>query len=133
MSGDVDLTSAASDADLNASTVSGNIRAKGLKARGLTLGTVSGDVTLTDAACERLSVKSVSGSVEYSGTLAKSGRYDVNSHSGTVRLALAGRPDWLCASASVCTDRREISPPGWPRCHRADALHVLLTAELHRW
>lgn len=90
VSGDVDLTSAASDADLNASTVSGDIRAKGLKARGLTLGTVSGDVTLTDVACERLNVKSVSGNVEYAGALAKSGRYDVNSHSGTVRLALAG-------------------------------------------
>ena len=89
VSGDVDLTDATADADLNASSVSGAIRARGLKARTLELGTVSGDVTLSNIACTRLGVRSVSGSVEYSGTLAKSGRYDINSHSGTIRLALA--------------------------------------------
>ena len=49
---------------------------------------LSGDVTLLNIACSRLGVRSVSGSVEYSGTLAKSGRYDINSHSGDVRLTL---------------------------------------------
>src|SRR5262245_23793890 len=89
VSGDVDLTDATADADLNATSVSGVIRAKGLKARALDLGTVSGDVVLSNVACSRLGVRSVSGSVEYSGTLAKSGRYDINSHSGNVRLALS--------------------------------------------
>jgi DUF4097 and DUF4098 domain-containing protein YvlB len=88
VSGDVDLTDATADADLNATTVSGVIRARGLKARTLDLGTVSGDVMLSNIACMRLGVRSVSGSVEYSGTLAKSGRYDINSHSGTVRLSI---------------------------------------------
>jgi DUF4097 and DUF4098 domain-containing protein YvlB len=90
VSGDLDLTGAASDTDLSAGSVSGTIRAKGLKARGLELGTVSGDVSLIDVTCERLGAKSVSGNVEYSGTLARNGRYDVNSHSGTVRLTLSG-------------------------------------------
>src|SRR2546422_320874 len=52
--------------------------------------TVSGDVVLTNVTCDRLGVKSVSGNIEYSGTLARNGRYDVNTHSGTVRLTLSG-------------------------------------------
>jgi DUF4097 and DUF4098 domain-containing protein YvlB len=90
VSGDIDLTNAGTDADLSAGSVSGSVRAKGLKARSLDLGTVSGDVVLVDVSCERLGVKSVSGTVEFSGTLARNGRYDVNSHSGTVRLTLGG-------------------------------------------
>jgi DUF4097 and DUF4098 domain-containing protein YvlB len=89
VSGDVSLTGAAAEGDLSAGSVSGNITAKGLKARGLDLGSVSGDVTLTDVTCERLTIKSVSGSVEYAGAIARSGRYEINTHSGTVRLVLS--------------------------------------------
>ena len=60
-----------------------------MKARGLDLGSVSGDVLLTDVTCERLTIKSVSGSVEYAGAITRNGRYEINSHSGTVRLQLA--------------------------------------------
>ena len=35
-------------------------------------------------------MKSVSGNVEFAGSLGKGGRYDINSHSGNIRLALAG-------------------------------------------
>ena len=90
VSGDLELNSAPADADLAATTVSGNIRAKALKIRTLDLGSVSGDVALTDIACDRLGVKSVSGSVEFAGTLGKGGRYEINSHSGSVRMALSG-------------------------------------------
>jgi len=89
VSGNVDLTDATSDADLTASTVSGTLRAKGLKARALELGSVSGDVLLSDVSCERLSVHSVSGSLEYAGALARRGRYEINTHSGSVRLTLS--------------------------------------------
>jgi|KBSMisStandDraft_5_1062788.scaffolds.fasta_scaffold02634_3 DUF4097 and DUF4098 domain-containing protein YvlB len=89
VSGDVSLTGVTADGDLSASSVSGNVRAKGLKARGLDLGSVSGDVSVTDVTCERLGVKSVSGNIEYAGAIVKSGRYEINTHSGTVRLLLA--------------------------------------------
>ena len=65
------------------------MHAKGLKARGLDLGSVSGDINVSDVTCERLGVKTVSGSVEYSGGIAKDGRYEINAHSGNVRLMLA--------------------------------------------
>jgi putative adhesin len=89
VSGDVDLSDAAADSDLNASSISGSVRAKGLKARALDLGTVSGDVVLLNVTCDRFNIRSVSGGVEYSGALSRNGRYDINSHSGTVRLTLS--------------------------------------------
>lgn len=91
MSGDVDLTGASTNGDLSAGSVSGDVRAKGLRARELGLNTVSGDLVLTDVTCERLAVRSASGSVEFSGALAKNGRYEINSHSGTLRLALSNQ------------------------------------------
>jgi DUF4097 and DUF4098 domain-containing protein YvlB len=89
VSGDVSLTGVTADGDLSASSVSGIVRAKGVKARGLDLGSVSGDISVDDVTCERLGVKSVSGNVEYTGTIVKGGRYEINAHSGTVRLQLA--------------------------------------------
>jgi DUF4097 and DUF4098 domain-containing protein YvlB len=89
VSGEVSLTGITTDGDLTASTVSGNVRARGLKARSVDLGSVSGDISVTEATCERLGVKTVSGSVEYAGGIAKGGRYEINGHSGTVRLLLA--------------------------------------------
>ena len=89
MSGDVSLTGVTADGDLSAGSVSGNVRAKGLKARGLDLGSVSGDINVSDVTCERLGVKTVSGNVEYAGGIARGGRYEINAHSGTIRLLLA--------------------------------------------
>jgi DUF4097 and DUF4098 domain-containing protein YvlB len=89
VSGDVMLTGITTDGDLTASSVSGNVRAKGLKARGIDLGIISGDINVSDVTCDRLGVKSISGSVEYAGGIAKGGRYEINAHSGNVRLMLA--------------------------------------------
>ncbi len=90
VSGELDIADVSNDADVTMSSVSGNLHARGVKARALDLGTISGDLVLTNVSCERLGAKSVSGSVEYGGSLAKNGRYDINSHSGTVRMMLAG-------------------------------------------
>ena len=90
ISGDVQLTDAGADADLTASSVSGAVHATGLRARSVDVGTVSGDVVLNNVTCDRLGVKSVSGDIQYSGALARNGRYDVNTHSGDARLTLSG-------------------------------------------
>jgi len=90
VSGDVDVSGTSSDGDLAASSVSGNVHIKGVKARSIRLGAISGDVGVSDAACDRVDMKSLSGSVEYAGTLAKGGRYELTSHSGTVRMILSG-------------------------------------------
>lgn len=109
VSGDVSLAGAAADGDLSAGSVSGNVTARSIKARGLDLASVSGDITVSDATCERLGAKSVSGNLEYSGTIEKGGRYDLNSHSGNVRLTLANPSGFeLNANSFSGTIRSEI-------------------------
>jgi len=88
VSGDVSLSGISTDGNLSAGSVSGSITAKGLKARRVELSSVSGDITLSDVNAASVQSKSVSGSFEYSGTIAKSGDYDVNVHSGTIRFVL---------------------------------------------
>jgi DUF4097 and DUF4098 domain-containing protein YvlB len=90
VSGDVSLSGVTTDGDLSATSVSGSVSAKGLKVRGLDLGSVSGNVTISDAACDRVEGKTVSGNIEYAGSLVNAGRYNINSHSGTIRLLLTG-------------------------------------------
>jgi DUF4097 and DUF4098 domain-containing protein YvlB len=88
VSGDVELTGVSMDSDMTAQSISGSVHASGLKARALDISTVSGEVSLRDANCERLNARSVSGGIDYNGSLTKNGRYDVSSHSGSVRFTL---------------------------------------------
>jgi hypothetical protein len=88
VSGDVEISSATGDTELNAESISGRVIARGVKARTLDLGTISGDLVLNDVTCERANVRSISGSLDYAGQISKSGRYELKSHSGNVRLLL---------------------------------------------
>jgi DUF4097 and DUF4098 domain-containing protein YvlB len=88
VSGDVTLSGIQIDGDLSASSVSGSVKARGVKAHALDLGSVSGDLTVSDVTCDRLNAKSVSGGFEYSGSITRGGVYDVNLHSGTARFVL---------------------------------------------
>lgn len=90
VSGDIDVSGAQVDGTLEASSVSGNVIARSVKARRIELGTVSGDVELIDPTCDTVTAKALSGEVSFTGTLAKGGRYAFQSHSGDVRLVLAG-------------------------------------------
>ena len=91
VSGDVQITNGGGDAAA-VSTVSGNVVANGLAARGLDLDTVNGDFRLTGWTGDRVTARSLNGDIELNGTLAKSGRYDFESHSGDVRLILPEQP-----------------------------------------
>jgi len=89
VSGDVSLSGVSTDGNVTAGTVSGTVTARGLKAKRLDLSSVSGDMTLTDVVVTSVHAKSISGGFEYSGAIQKSGDYDVNVHSGTIRFTLA--------------------------------------------
>ena len=89
VSGDVSLSGVSTDGNVTAGTVSGTLTARGLKAKRLDLSSVSGDMTLTEVAVSSVHAKSISGSFEYSGSIQKSGDYDVNIHSGTIRFTIA--------------------------------------------
>ena len=90
VSGDVEITDVGSADALSAGSVSGTITTRRIKARSIDAQTVSGDLVLTDVVCDRAQVRSVSGNVEFGGPLVKSGRYELNSHSGDVRVVVLG-------------------------------------------
>jgi DUF4097 and DUF4098 domain-containing protein YvlB len=123
ISGDVALTDAGSTDVLDASTVSGNLLLKHIKARAIEAQTVSGDVRLEGAASERAQVKSISGNLTFEGPLAHGGRYEFNSHSGEVRVVVRGGTGFqLAANTFSGKLRSEIpftGPQAQPATHEA--------------
>jgi DUF4097 and DUF4098 domain-containing protein YvlB len=110
VSGDIEVTDAAAEGEVTVSSVSGDLIARGLKARSLDLGSVSGDVTLTNVTCERATVKTTSGNVEYMGPLARSGRYEMTAHSGNVRLEISGTTGFEVEATTFSGDVRSDFP-----------------------
>jgi DUF4097 and DUF4098 domain-containing protein YvlB len=89
VSGDVTLSGVSTDGDLAAGSVSGDVTARSVKVHSLDLNSVSGNIGVSDVTCDRLYAKSVSGGVDYAGSITRGGSYDINVHSGDVRLTLA--------------------------------------------
>ena len=90
ISGDVEVTESEIDGSLNASTASGSVLLRKVKARQVEVGSISGDVVIEDVDAAQVEGQTVSGSVRFGGALARGGRYEFTSHSGTVTAALAG-------------------------------------------
>ena len=90
ISGDVTASDIGTQTTLVLSTVSGTVIGTGLRVRALEAVSVSGDVRLIGSEVERLLAKSVSGNIEFEAPLTKGGRYEFTSHSGNVRIMLAG-------------------------------------------
>lgn len=86
VSGDLELSGVSGRDQLTVSTISGDLTLKGVKARSINAESVSGGVSLLDVTCDRATVKSMSGDVEFSGPLSRSGRYELKSHSGDIRI-----------------------------------------------
>ena len=100
VSGDVTVSSSSVPGEISVNSISGTIRAQGIKVRSLTAGTVSGDLEMTTATCERASLRSVSGNVDVVGGIAKGARYEVKSHSGDVRFAVDGKTGFEVSAMS---------------------------------
>ena len=90
ISGNVEVTETEIDGGLSATSASGNILLRRVKARQLEAGSISGSVVLDDVDCLRVEAQSVSGDVKFGGPLGRSGRYELTSHSGNVHFAVAG-------------------------------------------
>jgi DUF4097 and DUF4098 domain-containing protein YvlB len=90
ISGDVEIVDTQTDGAIEVQSVSGGVTLRKVTARRIDVGSVSGSVTVQDIQCDRVEAHSVSGGVEFGGALAKGGRYEFNSHSGDVRVVLAG-------------------------------------------
>ena len=85
VSGDVDI-SRAEGGEVTGGTMSGELVLAGLRGKGIELQSVSGDIRLSDVEVERASLRSVTGDIEYRGRLARAGRYELQSHSGDLRV-----------------------------------------------
>lgn len=85
VSGDVTVRGARDGVRVEAT--SGDVRVEGVDGD-LEVSLTSGSVTLRGVASRRVSVKTVSGDVDWAGALVPDGRYDFGAHSGDLRLAL---------------------------------------------
>jgi DUF4097 and DUF4098 domain-containing protein YvlB len=81
---------------------------RGVKAHSVEAGAVSGDVVVENVSCQRLEAQTVSGGVQFAGDLARGGRYELSSHSGDVKVTIAGNTGFeveaTSFSGSVRTD-----------------------------
>lgn len=92
-----DLRAQRVDGDVRARTVSGDLRVERVDGE-IDVETTSGGIDLIDARSSNVHTESISGEVTYEGTIARDGRYDFSSHSGTVRLVV---PSDAAVSLSV--------------------------------
>lgn len=90
ISGDVEIIETETDGAIEASSISGAVTLRRVSARRIDLSSISSSITLQDVNCDRIQGHTISGGVEFSGQLAKGGRYELNSHSGDVRVVLSG-------------------------------------------
>jgi hypothetical protein len=91
ISGDITITGAdMADSNLVVGTMSGNLTLQRVKARRLEGSTISGTVTARDIAVDSATLTSMNGAVSYAGTLARSGRYELQTHSGPVHFTPTG-------------------------------------------
>ena len=89
-SGTVSISDTESDTPLEAATISGDVLVHRVKAARMELSTISGKVVMQDVGCDRIEAHSLSGEVEFTSPVIKGGRYEFNSHSGSVLLAVTG-------------------------------------------
>lgn len=85
VSGDVQLTGARGRINLN--SVSGDVILRDTEGD-VSANSVSGELMLQDVRARLVTAKSVSGEIDFTGPIAPDGRYELNSHSGTITLRI---------------------------------------------
>jgi DUF4097 and DUF4098 domain-containing protein YvlB len=109
MSGDVQIADSESD-DLTASSLSGNLVMRNVKSRLVDLHSISGDVRLTDVSTDTANLRTFSGNVQYLGRFSQNGRYEFQTHSGTVRITPVGAPNFSLAASTFSGNVRSDYP-----------------------
>jgi DUF4097 and DUF4098 domain-containing protein YvlB len=82
-----ELRARAIEGDVRANTVSGDLSVEDVAGE-VDAHSVSGEIDIRRARSGRVRTESVSGETTYEGTIDRDGRYDFNTHSGSVRLLL---------------------------------------------
>jgi DUF4097 and DUF4098 domain-containing protein YvlB len=105
VSGDIQIDGT-EGSDFTMSTVNGAVTARNLKARTIDLTSVSGTVRFTDVDSERVNLSSLNGDIEYAGRLARGGRYELQSHSGDIRVMPTNPSGFEVEAATLSGDVR---------------------------
>jgi DUF4097 and DUF4098 domain-containing protein YvlB len=104
VSGNVEVSDTQIDGTLEAGSVSGDVILRRLTARRIDASSISGGVKLDDVQCDRIDASSISGTIGFGGSLARNGRYALKSHSGEVRVAIAGGSGFEVEASSFSGD-----------------------------
>jgi DUF4097 and DUF4098 domain-containing protein YvlB len=110
ISGTVEVIDANVDGAMESTSVSGDVLLRRVTARRLDATSVSGNIKLEEVQCERVTAHTTSGSVWFGGTLARSGRYELNSFSGEVRVLLSGNTGFEVRATSFSGEVRADIP-----------------------
>jgi hypothetical protein len=102
VSGDVSVRNITGDLVVN--SFSGDVVVGDARPRAIEIELVSGDVSLEKVDSERVHVKSVSGDIILTGKLAKTGRYDISTHSGDIQVIPEGNPGFDLEAATFSGD-----------------------------
>jgi hypothetical protein len=89
-SGDVNVMNSTSALAFEAQSISGDVTLRQVKAPRIQAGSISGNVIIGDVEAPRIDAQSISGDVEFAAPFAAGGRYDLNSHAGTIRIVVVG-------------------------------------------
>lgn len=123
VSGDVTLTNVQTDGSLSVGSINGDVTLRRIRAGQLSVNGVSGDVDASDVTVDGADLKTISGTVRYTGGLRGNGRYEFQTHSGDVVLVLTGdagfeleartfsgdiRPDPSFAGSNLTAGRRSL-------------------------
>ena len=107
---DLELIDVRSDDTLTARTVSGRIDIERVRAPRLEVKSFSGAVALQRVESRRVEVEPVSGSVSFGGALAPAGRYEVQSHSGSILFVVPDGSGFELDAESFSGDLRSDIP-----------------------
>jgi DUF4097 and DUF4098 domain-containing protein YvlB len=88
VSGDMTLTDTQTDGTLEAGTLSGDLRLQGVRARRLSLSVLNGDIIARDVEAGDATLASTSGDIEFGGGLSQTGRYELRTHNGDIRVRI---------------------------------------------
>jgi hypothetical protein len=110
VSGNVEVVDAQGDESLEASSVSGDVTMQRVSVRRIEAGSVSGNVKLEEVRCDRAEAHSTSGNINFTGPLARRGRYELKSFSGEVHLAISGGSGFEVEATTFSGDVRSDLP-----------------------
>jgi len=106
LGGSMILTGIDSDAVVHAETLGGNVELRRVKARRVEASTIGGNVTATDLTCDNADLGTMGGNVEFSGALARGGRYELHTNGGDVRFTASGGVGYELQSSTFAGEIR---------------------------